>query len=551
MAEKSGELGGYKLDFVKDPDPRLKCPMCKLALRSPFQTICGHRYCESCIKNVINNGNKKCPEDGTVLSLEQIFRDAFCNREMLDLECLCTNKNLGCKWTGPLKTLQDHLKDDCLFLEVTCPNDGCNKKMPKGALEKHVKEECQFKKILCKYCGEEQPQPRMKEHWNTTCAEFPLDCQKGCGQKVPRSQMENHLARDCPKAESACPMTGQCDFQGSRADLKKHILEKPVEHTTMMTDRISSMETNVQRIDDATKTIEQRQQALDNQVNNYREELTTFRDDLAALRVAVDQRQNATHEIEERAQPGREPQGAEAPRLRSNADGIQDLKTRLERLEDQLKQIQLRERQALGRGQTGDNDNANETVPDLERRVAAMEHQDTLTDVQIADHDVKINMLERTSYDGTFFWKIEDFGRLLQDAISGRCLSIYSPQFYVCRYGYKVCTRVYLNGDGMGKGTHLSLFFVVMRGNYDALLNWPFQQKVTFKLIDQGGDQHIIDSFRPDPNSSSFQRPASNMNIASGCPLFVPKSVLHSRGYIKDDTVFFKITVDTAGLPIY
>jgi hypothetical protein len=77
-------------------------------------------------------------------------------------------------------------------------------------------------------------------------------------------------------------------------------------------------------------------------------------------------------------------------------------------------------------------------VPDLERRVAAMEHQNTLTDAQIADHDVKINMLERTSYDGTFFWKIEDFGRLLQDAISGRCLSIYSPQFYVSRYGYKV-----------------------------------------------------------------------------------------------------------------
>ena len=74
-----------------------------------------------------------------------------------------------------------------------------------------------------------------------------------------------------------------------------------------------------------------------------------------------------------------------------------------------------------------------------------MEHQDTLTDVQIADHDVKINMLERTSYDGTFFWKIEDFGRLLQDAISGRCLSIYSPQFYVCRYGYKVLIILELN----------------------------------------------------------------------------------------------------------
>ena len=52
-----------------------------------------------------------------------------------------------------------------------------------------------------------------QEHWNTTCAEFPMDCQKGCGEKVPRSKMGNHLARDCPKAESACPMAGQCDFQ--------------------------------------------------------------------------------------------------------------------------------------------------------------------------------------------------------------------------------------------------------------------------------------------------------------------------------------------------
>jgi len=30
----------------------------------------------------------------------------------------------------------------------------------------------------------------------------------------------------------------------------------------------------------------------------------------------------------------------------------------------------------------------------------------------------------------------------------------------------------------MGKGTHVSLFFVVMRGAYDALLKWPFRQKV-------------------------------------------------------------------------
>ena len=40
-----------------------------------------------------------------------------------------------------------------------------------------------------------------------------------------------------------------------------------------------------------------------------------------------------------------------------------------------------------------------------------------------------------------------------------------------------MCIRAYLNGDGSGYKTHLSLFFVVMKGEYDALLKWPFEYK--------------------------------------------------------------------------
>lgn len=42
-----------------------------------------------------------------------------------------------------------------------------------------------------------------------------------------------------------------------------------------------------------------------------------------------------------------------------------------------------------------------------------------------------------------------------------------------------MCLRAYLDGDGTGRGTHLSLFFVVMKGPNDALLRWPFNQKVS------------------------------------------------------------------------
>ena len=38
--------------------------------------------------------------------------------------------------------------------------------------------------------------------------------------------------------------------------------------------------------------------------------------------------------------------------------------------------------------------------------------------------------------------------------------------------------RFYINGNGEGYGTHLSIFLVILKGDYDALLDWPFEQKV-------------------------------------------------------------------------
>lgn len=63
-------------------------------------------------------------------------------------------------------------------------------------------------------------------------------------------------------------------------------------------------------------------------------------------------------------------------------------------------------------------------------------------------------------------------------------------------------------------------------------------------LMDQGPSRkHLGDAFKPDPISSSFRRPVAEMNIASGCPLFVSQSVLETGSYIKDDTIFIKVGI--------
>ena len=183
-----------------------------------------------------------------------------------------------------------------------------------------------------------------------------------------------------------------------------------------------------------------------------------------------------------------------------------------------------------------------------DRRIESIEHTLALRNVTLADLEEYVRQQEFSSYDGQLLWKVSDYARRRNDAVTGQQVSFYSPCFFTSRYGYKMCARLYLNGDGMGRGTHISIFFVVMRGQYDALLRWPFRQKVTFMLLDQDNVEHVIDAFRPDPSSSSFQRPRRETNIASGCPMFCSQAELNNHAYVRDDTMFLKIIVDTSDL---
>ncbi len=149
----------------------------------------------------------------------------------------------------------------------------------------------------------------------------------------------------------------------------------------------------------------------------------------------------------------------------------------------------------------------------------------------------------KSSFNGTMVWKIPQFEQQKSDAKSGKCTSIFSLPFYTDQYGYKMCLRLYILGDGAGKNTHMSLFFVIMQNEFDNVLQWPFTHRVTFKLINQRGGRDIIDTFQPDPTSSSFRKPKSDMNIASGCPKFVSHQELKNE-FIVDDTIFIKCSVD-------
>uniref|UniRef100_A0A670HMN8 MATH domain-containing protein n=1 Tax=Podarcis muralis TaxID=64176 RepID=A0A670HMN8_PODMU len=185
----------------------------------------------------------------------------------------------------------------------------------------------------------------------------------------------------------------------------------------------------------------------------------------------------------------------------------------------------------------------------LTHKIRSLERNLALKEAGLAEVESALRRAEEATYDGVLIWKVEEVGWKRQEAVAGRASAIFSSAFYTSRYGYKMCLRLYLNGDGSGRNTHLSLFFVLMKGPNDALLKWPFNQKVTLMLLDQDHREHVIDAFRPDMTSSSFLRPIGALNVASGCPLFCPLSKMAARdSYIRDDTLFIKAIVDLTGL---
>ena len=68
-----------------------------------------------------------------------------------------------------------------------------------------------------------------------------------------------------------------------------------------------------------------------------------------------------------------------------------------------------------------------------------------------------------------------------------------------------MCLQVYPNGNREGKGTDVSVFAYLMRGEHDDQLQWPFEGDLIIELlnwrVDKGHKSHTVDFKRHLDNS--------------------------------------------------
>ena len=156
-----------------------------------------------------------------------------------------------------------------------------------------------------------------------------------------------------------------------------------------------------------------------------------------------------------------------------------------------------------------------------------------------------------TSYDGVLTWKIRDFAAKMEEArTSEGGLELVSLPFFTSQQcGYKLQASLFLNGNGAGENSHVSVYIKILPGEYDSILKWPFRHTVSFSLLDQAADRrlacNVVESFIPDPSWPNFERPSREPDqLGFGFPKFVPHELLATREYVKDDALFVKIRVD-------
>ncbi|XP_015721134.1 TNF receptor-associated factor 3 isoform X4 [Coturnix japonica] len=390
--------------------------------------------------------------------------------------------------------------ETCMNALLSTPSPKCTACQESIVKDKVFKDNCCRRELLAlqiycrnenKGCKEQLSLGQLLMHLKTDCQFEELACPRAdCKEKILRKDLPDHVEKTCKYRETTCKY---CKSQVPMIMLQKH------EDTDCPCVMVSCPHKC------SVKTLMRSERVIDSQAEKLKE-------------------------LDKEIRPFRQ-NWEEADSMKSSVESLQNRVTELESVD-----------KTAGQG-------ARNTSM-LETQLSRHDQMLSVHDIRLADMDLRFQVLETASYNGVLIWKIRDYKRRKQEAVMGKTLSLYSQPFYTGYFGYKMCARVYLNGDGMGKGTHLSLFFVIMRGEYDALLPWPFKQKVTLMLMDQGPSRrHLGDAFKPDPNSSSFKRPDGEMNIASGCPRFVAQTVLENGTYIKDDTIFIKVIVDTSDLP--
>ncbi|PAA78544.1 hypothetical protein BOX15_Mlig006731g1, partial [Macrostomum lignano] len=524
---------GLKVGKLKQVQNRLKCPKCKHLMRSPVQAVCGHRYCA----DAITDEGMDCiackeedEDDVPHLTRSSVNPDPAMSREL-------NKTKFNCRWQPCpekmlLPDLIKHMESDCQHREIHC--DQCNTQLPASAMDKHLKSQCPKRRVVCESCKESVPNDQIEEHKNRECIGSTQLC-ISCSARIRDTDeaRRKHALTDCPVGWS----DGQpCPFGcGPVSNAKEHRQEYVALHTDRLLAKAKSRAVQCSEGQEVGDSGAVGLEPSASSVSTSQMEMKIVED--------VFDKAELVYNLEKFGYP-------EHPKQTSDPRGQAEFfeRMRFSRIApDELD----KQRDVMSKKLAVTYRAMEPFMAQMQRQYEELSAGDavykellcamSLKEVRICDLDRNISLQEVGSSDGTLIWKIPFFKERTTSTDYEPVL--YSPLLFTDKFGYKLSAVVHLNGQGRGRGSHISLFARINKGPYDAALTWPFKNKVSFTLMNQSSpSDHLTRHFVPD-GSSQFQRPTQPTGQLFGFEQFCPKDDLEPKGFLKDDTLFVKVQV--------
>ena len=463
----SGKTGGYNCEFIDAAPVDFLCESCGLVAREPSLTVCcGRHYCHSCISHLLRD-SKPCP--GCEAVPFSAFLDKNYQRKVLALRVHCTMKDRGCQWTGKLEQLDAHLEvetGDCEYVDIECP-EKCGHQIQKCQLVAHL-DTCHSQVVECDFSY------------------------AGCNKKLQRQDMEKHVEESTQEhltlmAAASVRMSREFEkkLQEQRDEFRGY-LEKKEERET--TEQLQQSVRNLQELFQKQLT-----QIQDKMTQEFEKKLQEQRDE---LRGYVEQKERET--AEQLRLKDMVIKAVEEQLTRQTKQYQESLQETRATVQEKLQQLETEQRQQTQQLQA--NQNLEREVQQLQERQDELE---TKQDVQTQAVDTKMTDIEREIQEKTT--QIEkrvqncenyNFPPIIIDNFKAWFRSSAATDRSQCMYthmgGYRFYFVIFENGEGEGRGTHVSVHFFPSKGPTDGSLRWPAKCTITLQLLNQHRDQDHV-----------------------------------------------------------
>ena len=484
-------------DFVEQPPQVFFCPVSFAVLLEPYQTrCCGNHLSKDTYQRL---QGKPCPvcrqENFTAMN------DKFHKKNVLTLKVRCPHKAEGCEWEGELGSLEQHLNTnssagECRYVDVDCPY-ACGERVQRRNVEEHKSQHCPLRPFTCQYCNHEATHQKVTiEHW-PVCEKYPLPCPNECGDEIERQHLEGHLEQICPLKVIECEFS----YAGCGAELQRRIMSAHMKE---------GKEAHLSFVAQVNKKVPKLENVMQQQADKIKQK--------------EDQNKQQADQIKQKGDQIKK----QGDLIKQQGDQIKQQGFQIKQQGEQIKQQGFQTKQ--------DRDQMRQQREQIQQQGDQIKRQENLISALMTKLQVGMDIIKTPPVDIV----MEDFEehKKLGNAW-------HSPPFYSHVGGYKMCLTIFANGNGIGKGTHVSVFVQLMRGEFDDHLKWPFNGRITVQLKTEKKlslplSKNVFDI--DEDVRDKYVRKPTERNKAWGFPEYICHRDLCAGGYLKTNKLFFCVS---------